>query len=62
MKFEDLGLAESFLRAVRAQGYPAATEIQAACIPLILAGRDVLGLRRQGPARRPRLHCPSCNG
>ena len=62
MKFEDLGLAEPLLRAVRAQGYPATTKIQAAAIPPILEGRDVLGWRRPEPARRPRSLCPPCSG
>ena len=43
MKFEELGLAETLLRAVCAEGYPTPTKIQAAAIPPILAGRDVLG-------------------
>ena len=42
MKFEELGLAEPLLRAL-AQGYPTTTKIQAAAIPPIIEGRDVLG-------------------
>ena len=61
MKFEDLGLAEPLLRAVRAQGYPATTKIQAAAIPPVLEGRDVLGCARPEPARRPRSPCPPCS-
>ncbi len=62
MKFEELGLAEPLLRAVAAQGYTATTKIQAAAIPPILEGRDVLGCARPGPARRPPSPCPPCSG
>ena len=55
MKFEELGLAEPLLRAVRAQGYPTTTKIQAAAIPPVLAGRDVLGLRTDGHRQDGRL-------
>jgi ATP-dependent RNA helicase RhlE len=59
MKFEELGLAETLLRAVRAQGYPAATEIQAAAIPLILAGRDVLGCAQTGTGKTAAFALPT---
>ncbi len=48
MKFEDLGLAEPLLRAVRAQGYTTTTKIQAAAIPPVLEGRSVLGCAQTG--------------
>ena len=62
MKFEELGLAETLLRAVRGEGYSTPTKIQAAAIPPILEGRDVLGCARPGPARRPLLPCRRCSG
>ena len=62
MKFEELGLAETLLRAVRAEGYTIPTKIQAATIPAILEGRDVLGCARRAPARRPPLPCRQCSG
>ena len=42
MKFEDLGLAEPLVRAVRAQGYRTATPIQVKAIPGVLEGRDLM--------------------
>ena len=43
MKFEELGLAEPLLRAVAHAGLHRHHQIQAAAIPPILKGRDVLG-------------------
>ena len=45
MSFDTLGLAPEFLRAVADQGYTVPTPVQAEAIPLVLAGRDVLGWR-----------------
>ncbi len=62
MKFEELGLAETLLRAVRTQGYSAPTQIQADAIPPILDGRDLMGCARREPARPPRSPCRPCSG
>jgi ATP-dependent RNA helicase RhlE len=59
MKFEDLGLAEPLLRAVRSQGYPATTKIQAAAIPPILQGRDVLGCAQTGTGKTAAFALPT---
>ncbi len=59
MKFEDLGLAEPLLRAVVAQGYPATTKIQAAAIPPILEGRDVLGCAQTGTGKTAAFALPT---
>src|SRR3546814_6976649 len=42
-KFTDLGLPDSLLQALAAVGYESPSPIQAATIPPLLAGRDVLG-------------------
>lgn len=59
MKFEDLGLAEMLLRAVDAQGYDCPTEIQAEAIPLVLAGRDVLGCAQTGTGKTAAFALPT---
>lgn len=59
MKFEDLGLAEPLLRAVAAQGYPTTTKIQAAAIPPILEGRDVLGCAQTGTGKTAAFALPT---
>src|SRR5690348_17644498 len=42
MTFESLGLAPALLRALAEQGYATPTPIQAAAIPLVLTGHDLL--------------------
>ena len=59
MKFEDLGLAEPLLRAVRALGYETTTEIQAAAIPAIMKGRDVLGCAQTGTGKTAAFALPT---
>ena len=59
MKFEDLGLAEPLLRAVRAQGYHTTTKIQAAAIPPVLEGRDVLGCAQTGTGKTAAFALPT---
>ncbi|HEX8374213.1 MAG TPA: DEAD/DEAH box helicase [Geminicoccaceae bacterium] len=49
--FADLGLAEPVLRAVADSGYTQPTEIQARAIPLVLAGRDVVGIAQTGTGK-----------
>ncbi len=50
-QFNELGLAESVLRAVEAEGYTIPTPIQAEVIPAVLAGRDVLGTAQTGTGK-----------
>jgi ATP-dependent RNA helicase RhlE len=59
MKFEELGLAEPLLRAVRALGYPTTTKIQAAAIPLVMKGRDVLGCAQTGTGKTAAFALPT---
>jgi ATP-dependent RNA helicase RhlE len=51
MSFTDLGLAPGLLRAVHERGYSAATPIQEAAIPAVLAGRDVLAGAQTGTGK-----------
>lgn len=51
MTFDELGLAESLLRAVRDTGYTTPTPIQAQAIPPVLAGADVMGAAQTGTGK-----------
>ena len=49
--FADLGLAEPILRAVAAEGYTTPTPIQSAVIPVMMSGKDVLGIAQTGTGK-----------
>ena len=49
--FEALGLAPEILRAVTEAGYTTPTPIQSQAIPVILAGRDVMGGAQTGTGK-----------
>ena len=49
--FSELGLTESLLRAIAAEGYETPTAIQIAAIPLGLAGHDVVGIAQTGTGK-----------
>ena len=49
--FADLGLDDKILRALRDLGYESPSPIQAATIPALLAGHDVIGLAQTGTGK-----------
>jgi superfamily II DNA/RNA helicase len=49
--FDDLGLSPDTLRAVKEGGYNTPTPIQAAAIPEVLKGRDILGIAQTGTGK-----------
>jgi ATP-dependent RNA helicase RhlE len=49
--FNDLGLVPELLRAIADQGYTEATPIQLQAIPVVLAGRDLLGAAQTGTGK-----------
>ena len=49
--FESLGLLPELLRAVADQGYTEPTPIQTQAIPVVLAGRDLLGAAQTGTGK-----------
>ncbi len=51
LTFTDLALSAPLLRALDDAGYVTPTPIQAQAIPLVLAGRDVLGLAQTGTGK-----------
>jgi ATP-dependent RNA helicase RhlE len=67
MKFDELGLAEPILRAVREQGYDTPTPIQAQAIPAVLKGGDLLAGAQTGTGKTagftlPMLHRLAADG
>jgi ATP-dependent RNA helicase RhlE len=51
MSFESLGLTAELSRAVADEGYTVPTPIQAQAIPVVLAGRDLLGAAQTGTGK-----------
>lgn len=56
--FVELGLAEGILRALKDVGYETPSAIQAATIPPLLAGRDVVGLAQTGTGKTAAFALP----
>ena len=58
MKFEDLKLIPSILKALKQQNYSQPTSIQAQAIPLILQGKDILGSAQTGTGKTAAFSIP----
>ena len=56
--FKDLGLAPALVKTVAAEGYQAPTPIQAKAIPLVLEGRDLIGLAQTGTGKTAAFALP----
>ncbi len=61
MNFESFNLHPSILEGVTAQGYLTPTPIQLKAIPLIMAGRDVIGLAQTGTGKTAAFALPVLN-
>jgi len=59
MTFDQLGLIEPILRALRQEGYEKPTPIQTSAIPDILARRDLLGLAQTGTGKTAAFALPT---
>ena len=59
--FDALGLAPELLDAVRDAGYTRPTPIQAEAIPLVLRGRDLIGLAQTGTGKTAAFTLPILN-
>ncbi len=59
--FAELGLAEPILRAVSEKGYTEPTPIQAQAIPVVSAGRDVMGGAQTGTGKTAGFTLPILN-
>src|SRR5207245_4619467 len=58
MPFASLGLAPELLRAVADEGYEQPTPIQREAIPLVLAGRDLVGSAQTGTGKTAAFMLP----
>ena len=62
MSFDGLGLSPELLRAVADEGYTVPTPVQAAAIPAVLDGRDVLAGAQTGTGRCDPRPCTAASG
>ncbi|MFU8947829.1 DEAD/DEAH box helicase [Mycetocola zhadangensis] len=58
LTFSDLGLSDSVLKGLKAVGYETPSAIQAATIPVLLDGRDVVGLAQTGTGKTAAFALP----
>ena len=58
MSFESLGLAPALLRALSEAGYEKPTPIQAAAIPVVLAGHDLMAAAQTGTGKTAAFSLP----
>ncbi|KAA2235353.1 DEAD/DEAH box helicase [Salinarimonas soli] len=58
MTFDELGLSDKVLAAVKTAGYTTPTPIQAQAIPHVLARRDVLGIAQTGTGKTAAFTLP----
>jgi ATP-dependent RNA helicase RhlE len=59
MSFEQLGLSQPILQALALKEYSTATPIQTQAIPLVLEGRDLLGIAQTGTGKTAAFMLPS---
>ena len=58
-EFDNLGLSEPILRALKQEGYTRPTPVQSAAIPYILASRDLLGCAQTGTGKTAAFALPT---
>ena len=58
MTFTNLGLSKPILEGLRAAGYERPTDIQARAIPLVMKGRDLIGLGQTGSGKTAAFGLP----
>ncbi len=58
MTFKELGLAEPILKALAAEGYTHPTPIQEQAIPILLQGKDLLGVAQTGTGKTAAFGIP----
>ncbi len=57
-QFTDLGLNPALLKALKAEGYETPTPIQAQAIPIVMSGRDLLGIAQTGTGKTAAFALP----
>lgn len=60
-QFQGLGLAEPILKALAVEGYTIPTPIQAALIPVMMSGQDVVGIAQTGTGKTASFVLPLLN-
>ena len=58
MTFKELGLAEPILKALQEEGYTTPTPIQEQAIPILLEGKDLLGVAQTGTGKTAAFGIP----
>lgn len=58
MTFKELGIADPILRALQAEGYENPTPIQEQAIPILLKGKDLLGVAQTGTGKTAAFGIP----
>ena len=58
MTFKELGLAEPILQALETEGYTHPTPIQEQAIPILLTGKDLLGVAQTGTGKTAAFGIP----
>jgi ATP-dependent RNA helicase RhlE len=58
LTFDQLGLIEPILKAIKTQGYTEPTPIQEQAIPIVLRGTDLLGCAQTGTGKTAAFAIP----
>lgn len=58
LRFDELGLSEDTLQAVKEMGFETASPIQSQAIPLVMAGNDVIGMAQTGTGKTAAFGLP----
>ncbi len=61
MPFKKIGLCDELVQGILATGYSAPTEIQAEAIPIVIAGKDMIGCAQTGTGKTAAFVLPILN-
>ncbi|MBW8036668.1 MAG: DEAD/DEAH box helicase [Planctomycetes bacterium] len=61
MPFKKIGLCDELVQGILATGYAAPTEIQAEAIPIVIAGKDMIGCAQTGTGKTAAFVLPILN-